>query len=151
MAAFRDGLSTADLERLRTTPVARLATVRPDRTPHLVPITFALDEGALVTAVDAKPKRTTDLQRLRNIRVQPAVSVLLDGYADDWARLWWIRIDGEAQVLEDSPVQRRAIDALAAKYGQYRDRPPDGPVIVVRPARLTVWHASADDADEASR
>lgn len=76
--------------------VARLSTTRADGRPHVVPMTFALLSGgehadALVTAVDAKPKRTTDLQRLRNIAANPAVSVLVDHYDDDWTQLWWVR------------------------------------------------------------
>jgi PPOX class probable F420-dependent enzyme len=140
MAEFRFQLSAADTERVRAAPVARLATIRPDRTPHLVPITFAFDDEVLVTAVDGKPKRTTDLQRLRNLRTDPAVSVLIDCYDEDWTQLWWVRIDGVADVVDGGPDQVRAIEALTAKYPQYRDRPPAGAVIRVRPSRVATWH-----------
>jgi PPOX class probable F420-dependent enzyme len=141
MAEFRFQLSVADSERVRANPIARLATIRPDGTPHLVPITFAFDGEALVTAVDGKPKRTTDLQRLHNIAVHPAVSVLIDRYDDDWTQLWWVRIDGSADVVNDGINHARAIEVLTAKYAQYRDRPPTGPVIRVRPGRVTTWAA----------
>ena len=62
--------------------------------PHLVPITFAVDGDALYSAVDAKPKSTRALRRLANIAANPAVSVLVDHYDDDWTRLWWARADG---------------------------------------------------------
>jgi PPOX class probable F420-dependent enzyme len=78
---------------------AVLATVTPDGSPHAVPITFALDHDVIVTAVDHKPKRTTDLQRLRNIGANPRVAVLADHYDDDWSALWWVRADGTAQVV----------------------------------------------------
>jgi PPOX class probable F420-dependent enzyme len=71
--------------------VARLATVRPDGAPHLVPICFALDGDTLVTAIDAKPKRPGTLARLRNIAWEPRVAVLADGWDEDWTRLWWVR------------------------------------------------------------
>ena len=85
-------------------PVARLATVTPAGRPHLVPVTFVLDSqpgqgDRVYTAVDAKPKSTTRLQRLRNIQAHPRVALLADHYADDWARLWWVRADGQAAVL----------------------------------------------------
>ena len=140
MAEFRLQLRAADIDRVRGAPVARLATVRPDGRPHLVPITFAFDGDVLVTAVDGKPKRTTDLQRLRNIATQPAVSVLVDGYDDDWTRLWWVRLDGLAEVVRDGAGHAGAIEALVAKYPQYRDRTPSGPVVRVHPSRVSSWH-----------
>lgn len=140
MAEFRLQLPAADMDRVRGAPVARLATVRPNGGPHLVPITFAFDGDVLVTAVDGKPKRTTDLQRLRNIATQPAVSVLVDSYDDDWTRLWWVRLDGFADVVHDGAAHARAIEVLTAKYRQYRDRPPSGPVVRVRLSRVSSWH-----------
>ncbi|MEV0384222.1 TIGR03668 family PPOX class F420-dependent oxidoreductase [Nonomuraea sp. NPDC050643] len=122
--------------------VARLATVRADGTPRLVPVTFAVLGERVVTAVDHKPKTTTDLGRLRDIRHHPAVSLLADHYEDDWTRLWWIRADGQASVMEDGPDREAALDALAAKYPQYRERRPAGPVIVVEVDRWSEWSAT---------
>ncbi len=112
--------------------------------PHLVPITFAVDGERIYTAVDAKPKTTTaGLRRLRNIRGRPEVSVIADHYADDWATLWWARADGTATILEDPALIAAPIALLAARYPQYRDRPPGGPVIAIRVTRWTGWAASA--------
>jgi PPOX class probable F420-dependent enzyme len=123
--------------------VARLATVRPDGAPHLVPITFAIAKETLVHAVDFKPKRRPNLQRLENLRANPAVSILVDEYTDDWSALWWVRVDGTAEIVEDGPRFRDAIEALVAKYPQYRDNVPEGPVIVVRPAGWRAWRFRA--------
>lgn len=122
--------------------VARLATVDPEGRPHLVPVTFAVQNQRVVTAVDHKPKRSTDLRRLRNIRTNPHVSLLADHYEDDWTRLWWSRADGRAEVAEDGPDRTAALDALAAKYPQYRDRRPAGPVILVEVTRWSGWRYS---------
>src|SRR5690348_2554321 len=143
VVATWDELSAADRALLADAPVARLGTVRAGGTPHLVPITFALCGELLVTAVDAKPKRTRDLQRLRNIEAQPAVTVLVDAYHDDWSALWWVRVDGVAEVIDDGPAWTRAVDALVAKYAQYRGAVPTGPVILVRAERVVSWHANA--------
>lgn len=129
------------LRRLATATVARLATVGSTGAPHLVPITFALvDAGTLVTAVDHKPKRTTALRRLANIEAEPRVSVLVDHYEEDWQRLWWVRADGEARVGKAAPAG--AAEALARRYAQYRERPPQGPFIVVEIQRLRGWSAA---------
>lgn len=127
--------------------VARLATVRADGRPHVVPVTFALSPGeyadALVTAVDAKPKRTTDLQRLRNIAANPAVSLLVDHYDDDWTMLWWIRIDGTARVVTSEPERGALVAPLVEKYEQYRTQPPAGPVIAVQIRSVVSWRPGA--------
>ncbi len=134
-----DALDPVLRERVAGARVARLATVRPDGSPHVVPITFALVGDSIVSAVDHKPKKTTSLQRLRNIEAHPAVSVLVDHYQDDWSLLWWVRADGSADALDHGPVREQAIESLAAKYEPYRDRPPRGPVIVVNVARWSSW------------
>ena len=128
-------------ELLASATVARLATVGSTGAPHLVPITFALvDEATLVTAVDHKPKRTRALQRLANISQNPQVSVLADHYDDDWSQLWWVRADGLARIWEAAPAG--AADALAERYAQYRERPPQGPFIVIEVQRLRGWRAT---------
>jgi len=117
--------------------VARLATVRPDGRPHLVALTFALaDPDTVVTAVDAKPKRTTDLQRLRNLAATPEASMLVDEYDEDWSRLWWVRADGVARILDASPV---GLAALAERYPQYRETPPPGPFLEITVERWSAW------------
>ena len=103
---------------------------------------FALDGDTLYFAVDAKPKTTTNLQRLKNIAAHPSVSVLADHYEDDWNRLWWVRVDGTARVVTDSEQVRRAIDLLANRYAQYRENRPDGPVVAIHIDRLTGWSGS---------
>ena len=85
--------------RFAAAGVARLATVSPGGRPHLVPVTFAVDGDVIYSAVDAKPKTTTRLARLRNIAAEPRVAMLADHYGPDWDRLWWVRADGAATVL----------------------------------------------------
>jgi PPOX class probable F420-dependent enzyme len=128
--------------RFGAAAVARLATVGIDGRPHIVPISFALDGDAIYFAVDAKPKRTADLKRLRNIAANPAVSVLADHYEDDWRKLWWVRIDGTARVLTDPAQATVAIDLLASRYEQYRRARPAGPVVAVAIGRWSRWSGS---------
>lgn len=119
--------------------VVRLATVGADGRPHLVPVTFAVRDDVLVTAVDAKPKATSRLRRLRNIAAHPEVCLLADRYDEDWNRLWWVRADGHAEVLTDGPGRDDALAWLSAKYDQYADVPPPGPAIRIEVVRWTGW------------
>ena len=133
-----------DEARLRLTAarVARLATVSARGQPHLVPITFAVDGDRIYTAVDAKPKSTRDLQRLRNLAASPYAAVLADRYDDDWSALWWARADGVGSVISDPGAMAAPVELLAARYPQYRDSPPAGPVIAILVNRWTGWSAS---------
>jgi PPOX class probable F420-dependent enzyme len=122
-------------ERLALARIARLATVTPAGRPHVVPVCFALSRGRIFTAVDGKPKVTTELARLENVRATGRVSLLVDHYEEDWSQLWWVRVDGIAEVIESDA----AIDDLADKYEQYRSRRPAGPVIAITPERWRSW------------
>jgi PPOX class probable F420-dependent enzyme len=122
-------------QRLAAARVGRLATVTTDGRPHVVPVCFALDAGRIYTAVDAKPKTTQALRRLENVRATGRASLLVDHYEEDWSRLWWVRVDGAAEVLEPGAGR----EALAAKYEQYRAAPPAGPVIAISPDRWRSW------------
>ena len=128
--------------RLQDARVARLATMDPSGRPHLVPIVFALVDDLIVTAVDEKPKRTTRLQRLENVRANPLVTVLVDHYEDDWSRLWWVRVRGDARMREEGSERERALEALARKYAQYRDAPPRGPAVLIEALDWLGWSAS---------
>ena len=122
-------------------PVARLGTVTPDGAPHLVPVVFALHHKVVYTAVDGKPKTTQRLRRLANIEHNPRVSLLVDHYADNWAQLWWVRIDGIATIHHDGSAVRTGRELLRAKYPQYQLVPLDGPVIAVAVGGWSSWHA----------
>jgi PPOX class probable F420-dependent enzyme len=137
-------MTPEDRERFAAAPVARLATVRRDGRPHVVPVVFALVGDVVWTAVDAKPKSTRRLQRLRNIEAHPEVSVLADHYEADWARLWWVRLDGRAVVrqLDDGDAEL-ALSALSGKYEQYEREPPPGPLIRIEPLAWHSWHGGS--------
>lgn len=130
-------------QRLTEARVGYLGTVGLDQVPHVVPITFSLVDDVLYTAVDQKPKTTTRLRRLRNIAENPRVTILVDHYADDWAQLWWVRADGSATILDDADARDAAIEALVAKYVQYRLHRPEGPALAIQVERLSGWAAAS--------
>jgi len=130
--------------RLAAARVARLATADAAGRPHVVPFVFAVDGDTVWSAVDAKPKTTTALRRLTNVAANPAVAVLADHYDDaDWTALWWVRADGRGRVLDaEAPRARRAVELLAARYPQYREQPPAGPVLEIGVERWSGWSAT---------
>jgi PPOX class probable F420-dependent enzyme len=107
-----------------------------------VPITFALAGEVLYSAVDSKPKRSRRLKRIENARARPEVTVLVDGYEEDWSRLWWLRLRGTARVLERGDEFDRALSLLGDKYEQYRANPPGGPVLALDVTERREWAAA---------
>ena len=127
--------------------VGHLGTADASGRPLVVPICYAFDGQALFSAVDAKPKSAAPgrLQRIRNIRENPRVSVVIDRYEEDWARLRYVIVQGEAEILSGGPDFSRGVDLLVAKYPQYRAMGLSrdaGVMIKVTPALVREWRYS---------
>ena len=138
------------LDALQQARVGRLATVSSSGAVGLVPICFVVVDAWIGSAVDHKPKRSGRLRRLADIEAPGAATVLVDHYEDDWSRLWWVRVRGRAVVHWERDVEALAVlDALRAKYAQYRKRPPEGAVYRIALDEVRSWRPTAD-SDEIS-
>lgn len=129
---------------IRTSRVARMATVDPAGCPHIVPICYAYDGSRLYSAVDEKPKRieTTRLRRLVNIRGNPRICLVIDEYDEDWSRLRFVIIHGIAGIESAGAEHSHAVNLLRQKYPQYRTMTlaeSVNPVIAVTPTRIVPW------------
>ena len=136
-------MKETDLALLNDARVATLATLSADGRPHVVPVVFARDGGDFVTSVDGKPKQGRVLARIENVGRDPRVSLLADHYEEDWSRLWWVRVDGEASVETEGAAFDRALTVLRGRYPQYGFVELTGPVIRIRIERTTSWVANA--------
>jgi len=128
-------------ELVVTAPVARLGLLDERDRPRVLPVTFAVFEDALWSAIDRKPKRSAEPARVRRLRRRPQAALLVDVYRDDWTRLAWVELRGAVAVLEASDAGE-ALEALAAKYVQYRAEPPPGPLLRLAAETVTCWRAS---------
>lgn len=128
--------------------VGHLATADHEGAPHLVPVVFAVMDNDIVFVVDEKPKRAHGraLKRLRNIAVNPRVAFLVDDYSEDWSRLCYVLVQGDAEIIDDTgELHDRALGHLRARYAQYRDMrltPGRHPVVRIRPVRVHRWQAA---------
>jgi PPOX class probable F420-dependent enzyme len=125
---------------LESSRVARLGLVDDDGAPRVLPVSYAVSEGMLVSAVDQKPKRRpgAELARIRWLRARPRAALTVDTYEEDWSQLAWVQALGAVEVVAAADASA-AISALIGRYPQYRDRPPPGPVLALRPDRLLWW------------
>jgi PPOX class probable F420-dependent enzyme len=131
------------LTRLRSARVGRLATLTPEGKPHVVPFVFVVSEQSSATRlywmVDEKPKRSKELQRLRNIEHQPAVELVVDEYDEDWSRLWWVRARGRARVVVEADERDVALGLLRGKFPQYESTDDPGLVVAIEVEAITGW------------
>lgn len=122
--------------------VARLATASAEGIPSVVPICYQVEDARLFTPIDAKPKRSDwrALQRVRNVRANPRVAVVVDRWTEDWRHLAWVHLRGRAEVLEGGALHAQGVRLLRAKYAQYRDMPlEEGPMIFIAIESARHW------------
>jgi PPOX class probable F420-dependent enzyme len=113
--------------------------------PRVLPVTFAVAEGRIWSAIDNKPKRAGEPARLRFLRRDSRAALTVDRYADDWDELAWVQVLGSVRILEVAEGAD-GLAALSAKYEQYREEAPPGPLLALEPERYLWWRA-ADPAD----
>ena len=127
--------------------VARLATADAAGRPHVVPVCYAYDDGTVYIALDAKPKRVAaqELKRVRNIRDNPQVALVVDEYHEDWTQLVYLLIRGTATLLgTGTPQHQRAIVLLRERYPQYHAMPIEHqPVIAITVTSVVEWTSSS--------
>ena len=144
-AASLEALPRWARELLEAERVGHLGLLDDACRPRVLPVTFAVLEGQLWSAVDDKPKRVPGerLARLRWLAARPASTLTVDRYDEDWTRLAWVQAVGETRIL-DAAGHEDALDALAARYPQYRERAPRGPLLCLTPDRILHWRAAEE-------
>ena len=136
-------LTDEQVALLNQTAVGHMATVDTDGRPHVIPFCFVCEGGLIYSVLDAKPK-SADLRRLRRVRNvldNPRVSLVIDHYEADWSKLWYLLVQGGAELLEPCPEHALALARLRAKYPQYQHMDLDhNPIIKITPERATGWN-----------
>jgi PPOX class probable F420-dependent enzyme len=132
------------IELLTSARVARLGLLDDELSPRVLPVTFVLHESALWSAVDEKRKRRRGraLARVRYLEQRPRAALTVDHYEADWSALAWVQALGNVDVI-DVELAPAALRALCAKYDQYRERPPAGPLLRLHAKRFICWRAKS--------
>jgi PPOX class probable F420-dependent enzyme len=135
-------LSPSQDRFLRSARAGHLATADANGQPHVIPVCYVFDGQTIYSVLDAKPKTTPlrQLRRVRNILANPHVSLVVDHYEEDWTRLQYVMVTGDAELLESGEEWTRAIAILREKYPQYQSMDlGESPVIKITPVRLVPW------------
>jgi general stress protein 26 len=93
--------------------VCRIATVRPNGEPHVIPVCPVFD-GDSTVYVDIGPRSAT----AGSIESDPRVAVVIDEYSEDWNELKSVLLRCRAEPV-DSAERDRAWDRIREKFPQY--------------------------------
>lgn len=144
-------VNDAYLRKINNARVARLATIDSECRPYLVPVVFVYDDDDdhYYIPIDKKTKKSTKpgrLKRVRNIKANPNVALLIDEYTENWTKLYFIMIQGRALLIgnrlgqDQSQYQlERAHKLLSKKYYQYRKVGIGEYVIMICPQKIITW------------
>ncbi|HEY7266873.1 MAG TPA: pyridoxamine 5'-phosphate oxidase family protein [Solirubrobacterales bacterium] len=121
--------------------VARLGLVDEEGAPRVLPVTFAVAEGRIWSAIDRKPKTAAEPARLRYLRRDPRAALTVDRYSDDWEELAWVQVLGRVEVVAVADGGA-GLEALRVKYEPYREEAPPGPLLALEPERYLWWRAA---------
>lgn len=121
--------------------VGRMGLLDEEGAPRVLPVTFVVAEGRIWSAIDQKPKRAGEPARLRFLRRDPRAALTVDRYSDNWEELAWVQVLGTVRIL-DLAEGAAGLGALSAKYEQYREKRPPGPLLALRPERYLWWRAA---------
>ena len=127
-------------ELIEAERVARLAFSDGDAHPRVLPVTFAVTDGAAWSAIDRKPKRTPEPARVRWLRARPQAALCIDHYADDWAELAWVQLLGRVDVLA-AAMPGPAWTPWPPSTRSTGDERPPGPVLRLAVERALHWRA----------
>ncbi len=107
-----------------------------------MPVVFALDGTRILIPIDTvKQKRTTDLQRTKNLRADSHCALIVEHYSEDWDDLWWVRV--HARGSECPPDAMNTVrGVLAARHPRYREEGSIASALVLDPQAFSGWAAS---------
>ena len=138
-------MTTKEKDFIYNHDVAHLSTVDSEGDPHVVPIVYGFDGKLFYTPVDSKPKKikVTEIKRVKNIKFNSSVSVVIDDYSENWEKLAWVQIRGVAKLITKGDEFEKGVEIILKKYPQYSKMNLNiSMLIVISPDRVLSWQVS---------
>jgi pyridoxamine 5'-phosphate oxidase family protein len=120
--------TAAEYQYLSSHPLGRLASIGPDGAPQIHPVAFAVDPGS--GFIEIGGPRLYETQKLRNIRRDPRVSLVIDDQVPEP-----VEPHGET----DRGIEIRGAAELAQRRAPFTEG-LDADIIRIRPARIITWN-----------
>ncbi len=122
---------------LREERVARLATLQKDGRIHLIPVCYTYNGRNILVGTSLDSKKVKNLRRNSNI------TLLIDRYGEDWSKLKGVMIQGRAEVIEGGGEFEEAKRLLYKKYPQYEEQAPikegESAIIKIALEKIVSW------------
>ncbi|MEM4200801.1 MAG: pyridoxamine 5'-phosphate oxidase family protein [Nitrososphaerales archaeon] len=122
---------------LREERVARLATFSKNGKIHLIPVCYAYDGKHIYVGT------SLDSQKVKNLKRNSSVSLIVDRYYEDWSKLKGVMIQGSAEVIEEGEEFESAKKMLYQKYPQYEEQVPiregESAIIKITVEKILSW------------
>jgi len=129
-------LSPKQVEFLNKQIAGRVATASSKGELHVVPVCYVFYNGNIYFATDYGAKK------VRNLKENRKISIIIDQYFEDWSKLKGILIQGEAELLDKGPEFAKIRDLLYKKYPQYLEMPikeEECLIVKIKPSRVSRW------------
>ena len=129
MVAF----TKAEKEFLSRHEVCRVATCHDDL-PHVVPVSYVLDEGEICFATDYETRK------FKNLKANANVAIAIDEFSK--SRNAAVCIQGTAELLETGDEFRRLYKIFHSKFDWVRGDPwgeGEAPFVKVKPTSKVSW------------
>jgi PPOX class probable F420-dependent enzyme len=120
----------------------QVATINRDGTPHLVPLWFAIDDGAVILETFSKS------QKVKNLERDPRITILFED-GDVYKDLRGVSISATAELVREvervhdlhMKVLRRNTPEIPEQVldKATRDMAPKKTAIVIRPEKVVSW------------
>ena len=121
-----------------------MATVDESGKPLVLPVCFASEGTFIYSPIDKKPKSVSagKLKRVRNIISNPNISLAIDNYVENWSMLYYLIIQGTAEMIYEGEEYKNSLKILTKKYAQYDEMGLESlgaPVIKITPEKIISW------------
>lgn len=121
-----------------------MATVDELGKPLVIPVCFVYDGTFIYSPIDKKQKSVSasKLKRVRNITGNPNISLVIDNYVENWSLLYYVIIQGTAEMIYEGQEYQNALTILTEKYSQYAEMGQESlgaPVIKITPEKIITW------------
>ena len=107
----------------------------------MIPVVFVFDNNCYFIPIDEKHKRSTPekLRRTKNIRQNSNVVLLIDEYNEDWTKLYFIMIQGNALIIGGKKLEQKVLLEKVHRLFYYEKIGVGGYVIMIDPKKVISW------------
>lgn len=126
--------SPNEIKFLSSNEACRIATISPENTPHVTPVSYFFEKGLFYFATDYETRK------YKNIKKNPKIALVVDVYSSLNNKA--VVIHGRIKFIERGTVFERLYDIFDRKFEWVRQDPwieGEAPFVEVNPYKKISW------------